>query len=106
MSTLEERGEQAQQEAIERARALVAQLRHEGWDFVVVQLSRVVRGETESLVPGASFFRCSNAIGPALPREADTLRNIADGIDAEFQKLDCCEATEGWLQDVPLEAAQ
>lgn len=103
MSPLEKHSCRVQDRAMARAQALVAELRREGWDFVAVQLACVVSGETESLVPGAQLFRCSAAIGPALPREADTLRGLADHLDAEFRKLGCQEATEGYVQELPLD---
>ncbi len=99
---LEERAQLAQEQATRRVQRLVAELREEGYDCVVVSICKLIQEGDECALPGASTVdACTRRIGPALPREAETLRSLADTLDKAFAKLDCKEATEGYRRDLP-----
>ena len=101
-SLLEQRAQLAQEQATRRAQRLTEQLREEGWDYVVISLCKLVREGDECLCPGASTIDANTRrIGPALPREAETLRALADTVDKAFAELGCKEATEGYRRDLP-----
>ena len=78
------------------------QLRREGWDFVAISVCKLVVDGENAATPGASRLDADpSRVGPALPREADTLRHLADLLDQSFAEIGVPEATEGWREEVP-----
>ena len=79
-----------------------SEMRRAGWDFVAIVISRCQFDETTGhiLAPGATFYSASRGMMPALPREADNLRMVADLCDEAFRKSGCREATESSTEDV------
>lgn len=99
----EEAFEAAQASEQSRAMALVAELggalRRAGWDFVCIRVSTVLANGEDRSAPGATFMAASQAVVPALPREADALRGVAATCDRAFEKAGCGEATEAYSED-------
>ena len=101
MSRLEERAERIKREAQARVVRLTEALRAEGWHFVAIQLAMVIAEGEDCACPGASMLDAdADEIGPALPREADSLRHLAKQVDEAFARLGCHEATEGYREEV------
>jgi hypothetical protein len=86
-------------------RAMLA-LRALGYDFVLVRICKVLTRGGECAAPGATSFECARRLLPALPREADGLRLIADKFDAEFRKGGTHEAERGYEEDASHRASE
>lgn len=94
--------EREQMRAAEHVDKIGSALRLAGWDFVAIVISRCQFDETTGhvLAPGATFYSATDRMMPALPREADNLRMVADLCDEAFRKSGCREATESSIEDV------
>lgn len=103
---LEAAAEKLQRQCVQRAAAVVEQLRAEGYDLVLVRLVKLVSNDRECAVPGASLFDADDRMMPALPREADSLRTIAADMDALFAKHGTFEAEEGYVENATARAAE
>lgn len=103
---LEAEAEREQKAALQATRKVAKTLRALGFDFVLVRVSKVVSRDGVCAVPGATAFDWDERVIPALPREADALRSLADDLDAEFARSDSPEATEGYSEDVTHRAAE
>jgi len=89
--------EREQTQVIETVKALRAR----GYDYVVVQIAKVIPGRGgDNAVPGASAIEASDRVLPCLPRQADNLRAIARQLDEAFEKRGTSEAEEGYLEDL------
>ncbi len=94
--------EREQMRAAEVLDKVGSDLRRAGWDFVAIVISRCQFDAATGhvLAPGATFYSAGAIMVPALPREADNLRMVADLCDEAFRKSGCREATESSTEDV------
>jgi len=78
----------AQRAAVWRADRLATQLRTEGYDFVLISITKLlVHPDTnEHAGPGTTVVVGSNRINPILPAQSDNLRKIALDLDAQFER--------------------
>jgi len=96
---LDAMAEREQKAAVKAALMVTKTLRAIGFDFVVVSVSKVVSRNGSCAVPGATVFDADDRVVPGLRLEADSLRLLADDIDAEFARRGTFEATEGYTEN-------
>jgi hypothetical protein len=73
-----------------RASQIAAELEAEGYGLIILQLARVADrpGSTEVFCPGTTLIVAKESIYPILQAHAQTLREVADEMDAAFARAE------------------